>query len=40
MIYEDNKPSFEELINNIKELRLTLQTVDWIFELQFPITKS
>lgn len=40
MIYEDNKPSFEELINNIKELRLTLQTVDWIFELQFPMTKS
>lgn len=37
MIYEENKPSFEELINNLKELRTQLQALDWRFELEFPI---
>lgn len=35
MIYELNKPSFEDLINNLKELRMKLQEVDWKFELKF-----
>lgn len=35
MIYEVNKPSFEDLINNLKDLRKKLQEVDWQFELKF-----
>ena len=37
MIYEDNKPSFEELINNLNDLRTLLQALDWQFELKFSI---
>ncbi|MBK8623786.1 MAG: nucleotidyl transferase AbiEii/AbiGii toxin family protein [Saprospiraceae bacterium] len=37
MIYEENKPSFEELINNLDDLRTQLQEVPWNFELEFPI---
>lgn len=36
MIYEENKPSFEDLIKNLSELRTQLQSVDWTFELAFP----
>lgn len=36
MIYEENKPSFENLIDNLNELRNQLQTVEWKFELLFP----
>lgn len=36
MIYEEKKPSFEDLINNLEELRTKLQTLDWAFELTFP----
>jgi hypothetical protein len=36
MIYEVNKPSFEELIKNLEELRRKLQSLDWKFELIFP----
>lgn len=35
MIYELNKPSFEDLINNLKELQKKLQSIDWKFELKF-----
>ena len=35
MIYEENKPSFEDLINNLEELRTKLQALDWAFELTF-----
>lgn len=37
MIYEENKPSFDELINNLADLRNRLQTVNWNFELTFAI---
>jgi predicted nucleotidyltransferase component of viral defense system len=37
MIYEEKKPSFEDLINNLKELRRRLQAVEWAFNLEFPI---
>jgi hypothetical protein len=37
MIYEENKPSFEDLINNLNDLRMKLQALDWKFELTFPI---
>lgn len=40
MIYEENKPSFEDLINNLSELRMQLQSVDWPFELTFDVSKS
>ena len=35
MIYEENKPSFEELINNLEEVKSKLQKVEWNFELKF-----
>lgn len=40
MIYEENKPSFADLINNLSELRTRLQEVIWPFELSFPVPKS
>ncbi|MBS1666716.1 MAG: nucleotidyl transferase AbiEii/AbiGii toxin family protein [Bacteroidetes bacterium] len=40
MIYEENKPSFNDLINNLKVLTTQLQALDWQFELTFPIPKS
>ncbi len=35
MIYEENKPSFEDLINNLNGLRTQLQTINWKFDLHF-----
>lgn len=35
MIYEENKPTFEELITNLEQLKSKLQVVDWNFELGF-----
>ena len=35
MIYEENKPSFEDLINNLEGLKNKLKVVDWNFELKF-----
>lgn len=40
MIYEENKPTFEDLINNLNIVRKRLQTLDWEFELSFPDLKS
>jgi predicted nucleotidyltransferase component of viral defense system len=40
MIYEEKKPSFEDLLNNLMELRKQLQAVEWAFELEFPIPNS
>jgi len=40
MIYEDNKPGFEDLIINLNDLRIQLQALDWQFELEFPIPNS
>jgi len=37
MIYEENKPGFEELIKNLNDVRTQLQALDWQFELEFPI---
>ena len=36
MIYEEKKPSFLDLTNNLHELRTHLQAVKWNFELIFP----
>ena len=36
MIYEEAKPSFTELIDNLKNLKEKLQNVNWKFELTFP----
>jgi predicted nucleotidyltransferase component of viral defense system len=35
MIYDDEKPSFEVLIENLENLRMQLQAVNWAFELSF-----
>jgi hypothetical protein len=35
MIYEENKPSFNDLINNLNELCEQLRSVDWKFGLKF-----
>jgi predicted nucleotidyltransferase component of viral defense system len=35
MIYEENKPSYEDLISNLKEVRKQLQSVEWTFDLEF-----
>lgn len=40
MIYEKNKPSFDDLIINLSELRTQLQAVSWPFELTFPFPQS
>jgi predicted nucleotidyltransferase component of viral defense system len=40
MIYEENKPSFEDLINNLEELRTKLQALEWVFELKFSTPHS
>lgn len=37
MIYEANKPSFEELITNLNDVRTQLQAIDWEFKSVFPI---
>lgn len=39
MIYEKDKPTFADLIDNLNALRKKLQTLDWQFELTFPIPK-
>lgn len=36
MIYDDNKPSFEQLIENLQHLIGLLQRVAWDFDLVFP----
>lgn len=36
MIYEENKPSFDDLINNLSALKTQLQSLDWGFDLVFP----
>jgi len=35
MIYEESKPTFENLIDNLEELKGKLQEVNWKFELEF-----
>jgi len=40
MIYEDQKPTFADLIENLNTLRIQLQSLDWQFELTFPIPNS
>lgn len=40
MIYEKKQPAFDDLINNLHNLRTILQAIDWAFELRFPIPNS
>lgn len=40
MIYEESKPSFDELLINLEELKEKLQNVEWDFSLTFPPLKS
>ena len=36
MIYEESKPTFEQLIDSLDELKLELRDLNWKFELSFP----
>lgn len=36
MIYDELKPTFEQLIDNLVELRSQLQNLNWKYELSFP----
>jgi hypothetical protein len=36
MIYEENKPSFQDLIDNLNILKTDLKALNWEFELKFP----
>jgi hypothetical protein len=40
MIYEESKPSFDDLIKNLNELQTKLQALEWQFELEFPKPNS
>ncbi len=40
MIYEENKPTFADLIENLNGLKSKLQSLYWQFELTFPIPNS
>ena len=40
MIYEEGKPTFEQLIDNLNALREQLQKLDWQFQLEFPVPNS
>jgi len=40
MIYDENKPSFDDLVSNLNNLRSQLQAIEWEFELSFPIPNS
>jgi len=37
MIYEENPPSFEELISELSKLKTNNNTLAWKFELEFPV---
>jgi predicted nucleotidyltransferase component of viral defense system len=39
MIYDEHKPSFEELIENLNDLQTRLQELEWQFDLIFPINR-
>lgn len=39
MIYEDNPPSFEDLIESLKELNSKINSLDWKFEFDFLVRK-
>jgi hypothetical protein len=38
MIYEENKPSFEEIIKKLTELKEKINALDWKLETKFPTT--
>ncbi len=40
MIYDENKPTFEDLILNLSELMAKLQSLEWQFDLTFPTPKT
>jgi predicted nucleotidyltransferase component of viral defense system len=40
MIYEDDKPSFEDLIHTLKMLISQCQSVAWSFDLTFPVPRA
>ena len=39
MIYEENPPSFEELINGLNTLKNKINALEWKFDMEFPVSK-
>jgi len=39
MIYDENAPSFDKLIKELKQLNDKINSLDWIFEFDFSIKK-
>lgn len=39
MIYEENPPSFEELMNGLTTLKNKINAVEWKFDIEFPVLK-
>ena len=37
MIYEENPPTFKDIISNLNELKAKINTINWHFSLVFPI---
>ncbi len=40
MIYEENAPSFEEMISELTNLKNKINALGWKFESDFPLSKK
>lgn len=40
MIYEEHKPSFDDLIDNLSVLKTKLKATDWVFDHSFPVPQT
>jgi len=40
MIYDENKPSFDDLIDKLNYLKAKLQAMEWHFDLKFPTSNN
>lgn len=38
MIYEENPPTFDDLLRTIEKLKVRMSNLDWKFSLEFPVT--
>ena len=36
MIFEEKPPTFDELLESIKKLKVRISKLDWVFSLEFP----
>jgi hypothetical protein len=40
MIYEENPPTFDEVIRELTDLKSTINALPWRFEKKFPVPKN